>query len=154
MPRRYQLPRSGVSSTIVTPLLTKKSPRLSDKTWTILRIRFNSAAKVKTRERIHSPTAFCAAASKCILHVKLDLGVGMGSRRAAKSKIMRNPRRGRTVGRLSQFPDFNIDDCGEKEKGRDRETERENARVRSRALALSNVQTFALYFNFATLNMP
>lgn len=39
--------------------------------------------------------------------------IGRGIRAAPKSKITRNPRRGRTVGWLSQFPDFNIDGCGE-----------------------------------------
>jgi len=53
--------------------------------------------------------AFCAAAPKCMLRVKFDLRQEFAQRQNPKS---RNPQRG-TVGWLSQFPDFNIDGCGE-----------------------------------------
>lgn len=88
---------------------------------------------------VHSyPTVFFAAASKCILHVKLDLAL------AGESARRQNPKsceiRDKRGGLLDGCHNFRISILTVAE--------------RARASALSNVQTFALYFNFATLNMP
>lgn len=102
-------------------------------------------ALILTSQRARSFISDCIFRSCIEVHITRQAWscVGRGIRAAPKSKIMRNPRQERrTIGQLSQFPDFNIDGCGESP-----------ARARARAPALSNVQTFALYFNFATLNM-
>lgn len=90
------------------------------------------------------PTAFCAAAPKCILHVKLDpaLAGEFVRRQNPKSCEIRDE-----GGLLS-------DGCHNFRISILTVAEREPARTRASAPALSNVQTFALYFNFATLNMP